>query len=172
MEEQVNYLGATIFWLYIVAALTFTSIIVKTLHDHQPPKSTERNGPRTHTCIVLFAILAAISFTTLSYNMLNVLIQSYTSWSRERNLSLADTSLSLIWQWSITSTPFQDFGNAILQNSARYLWVEASLLATLCVCLHVGIEGIYSLPTTRQGIYVEREQDNATRSHGSGLSRR
>lgn len=135
MDEQLNYLGAAIFWLYILAALLFTSIILKTLYDTEPAKHAERNH------VVLFGALSACSFATLSYNMLNVLISSYTLWAHERSLSIADTSIGSIWQWSITSTLFHDFGNAIVQSSARYLWTEASLLATLCVCLFTGIEG-------------------------------
>lgn len=139
MDEQLNHVGAIVFWLYILAALAFTSIVLKTLYDHGPTRATGRNGRRNE--ILLFSILAGTSFITLSYNMLNVLVHSYTIWSHERNLSLADISLPLIWQWSITSTLFQDFGNAILQNSARYLWVEPSLIVTLCVCLYTAIEG-------------------------------
>lgn len=140
MDAQLNYLGAATFWLYIVAALAFTGIILKTLYDTKP--ETKSDSHRYEREVILFSSLAAVSFATLSYNMLNVLINSYTLWARERNLSLADTSLETIWHWSITSTLFQDFGNAIVWSSARYLWVEASLLATLCVCLYVGIEGI------------------------------
>lgn len=142
MGEDLNYIRATIFWLYILAALVFTSIVLKTLYNQQPAKSTRNDGQRQH--ILRSSILVAISFTTLSYNMLNVLIQSYTFWAHERNLSLADTTIPLIWHWSITSTPFQDFGNAILKTSARYLWTEPSLLATLSVCLHTAIEGTSS----------------------------
>lgn len=144
MEGQLNYVGAIVFWLYILAALAFTSIVLKTLYDHEPSKASGRNDRGKE--ILLFSILAAISFITLSYNMLNVLVHSYTFWAHERNLNLADISLPLIWQWSITSTPFQDFGNAILQNSARYLWVEPSLIVTLCVCLYTAIEGTTPFP--------------------------
>lgn len=144
MEDQLNYLGATIFWLYILAALAFTAIILKTLHDMRGSKNSQRTSNERQ--VNLFGTLAAISFAVLSYNMLDVLIQSYTLWARNHNLSLDDTSLNSIWRWSITSTLFQDFGNAIVHNSARYLWVEASLLATLCTCLHIGIEG--TLPSS------------------------
>lgn len=139
IEEQHNLFGGLIFWSYIIAALAFTSIVLKTLHDIQPAKI--RTGNEKKDNVALFSGLAAVSFTTLSYNMLNVLFDSYTVWAHHRSLSLADTSATSIWRWSITSTLFQDFGNAIVQSSGRYLWVEASLLATLCVCLHVGIEG-------------------------------
>ena len=143
MDDQTNYLGATIFWLYILAALTFTAIILfRLLPNIEPSRHIPKDvaGQNTRR-IWLFTSLAGLSFAILSWNMMNVLIQSFTLWARVRNLSLADASLSLIWEWSVTSTLFRDFGNAIVQSSARYLWVEADLLATLCVCLFIGIEG-------------------------------
>lgn len=148
MQEQLNYFGATVFWLYILAALFFTGIILNTLYNLQPaPKSP---GHGSINSLWLFSALAALSFATLSFNMINVLINSYTLWSRERSLSLADTTLESIWHWSIKSTLFKDFGNAIVHDMARYLWVEASLLATLAVCLFVSIEGTHAFHTRRR----------------------
>lgn len=145
MDEQLNPLGAAIFWLYILAALVFTTTILKTLHDMHPGRQALDPSRTKH--VTWFSIVAAISFTALSVNMLGVLLQSYTLWARERGLALADTSLDSIWRWSITSTLFEDFGNAIVATSARYLWVEASLIATVYVCLYVGIEGTPSRPS-------------------------
>lgn len=140
MDEELNHLGAAIFWLYILAALAFTSIILKTLYDMHPGRQTLDASRKRH--VTWFSILAAVSFAALSTNMLSVLIRSYTLWARERGLSPADASVESIWHWSITSTLFEDFGNAIVASSARYLWVEASLMITLYVCLYVGIEGM------------------------------
>jgi hypothetical protein len=72
--------------------------------------------------------------------MLNVLIQTYQSWSAKHRIS-ATLDSNQIWTWSITSTLFQDFGEAIVASPARYLWVQTALLATLSVCLFMGIEG-------------------------------
>ena len=138
MDEQLNLLGATIFWLYILFALILTATIIETILEISPSNQGQHERRKQTR---LFAALALISFTTLSYNMLNVLIQSYTLWARQHGLTVADTSIRSIWTWSITSTLFQDFGEAIVQNSARYLWAQTNFLATLCVCLFMGIEG-------------------------------
>jgi len=75
----VNYLGATIFWLYILAALGFTSLIVHTLASQRPAHDGAQVERRQLTR--RFSALAVKSSSTLSFNMLSVLTQSYTQWS-------------------------------------------------------------------------------------------
>ena len=138
MNETTNYLGATIFWLYNVFALVFTGLTLRTLYRlTQTHKTKTRNtGP-----IWLFSGLALVSFATLSTNMLNVLIQSFNSWSVGRDpIQLANLP-SAIWQWSVTSSLFRDFGEAIVGDSARFFWVQSALLATLSVFNYMGTEG-------------------------------
>lgn len=145
MEEDLplNHLGATIFWLYILAALFFSIIVLHTLtnlpstHVIPTQKKQKRNT-------LIFSILAALSFATLSVNMLNVLIQSFASWSAARQNPLPTNPvawLEAIWHWSVTSTLFQDFAQAIVLDRERYTWASAGLLATFLVCLHVGVDG-------------------------------
>jgi hypothetical protein len=138
MNETTNYLGATIFWIYNVFALVFTGITLRTLYRLQ-----QNYKPKTHNTglIWLFSGLALVSFATLSTNMLNVLIQSFNSWSVGRDhIQLANLP-SAIWQWSITSSLFRDFGEAIVGDSARFFWVQSALLATLSVFNYMGTEG-------------------------------
>lgn len=138
MDETPNYLGAAIFWLYNVFALIFTGITVRTLHQLQQTHKTKR---RNVGATWLFCGLALISFATLSTNMLNVLIQSFNIWSVGRDpIQLANLPLA-IWQWSITSSLFRDFGEAIVGDSARFFWVQSALLATLSVFNYMGTEG-------------------------------
>jgi hypothetical protein len=137
-DDTYNYFGATVFWLYIAAALYFSTIIIITIIRVGPSKGG--NGSRRKQDTLIFSILAAISFATLSTNMLNVLIQSYQSWSADHKVSATWNPIQ-VWTWSITSTLFQDFGEAIVASPARYLWVQTALLATLSVCLFMGIEG-------------------------------
>jgi hypothetical protein len=138
MDETKNYLGATIFWLYNVFALVFTGITLRTLYRLQQTYGAKR---RNAGSIWLFSGLALVSFATLSTNMLNVLIQSFNTWSTDRSPEeLANLPLS-IWQWSITSSLFRDFGDAIVGDSARFFWVQSALLATLSIFYYMGSEG-------------------------------
>ncbi|KAF2725470.1 hypothetical protein K431DRAFT_342915 [Polychaeton citri CBS 116435] len=146
-ESPKNYLGATIFWLYIIAALAFTAVTLQTLyrlktsyhHHHHAPKA------QYNAAIRAFSILAGISFTSLSFNMMHVLVQSFMKWCR--NYDCLDTSvpsqgwLQTIWEWSVQSMQFQDFGEAIVANPARQLWTIAALANTLGVCIFIGFNG-------------------------------
>ncbi|KAK3065820.1 hypothetical protein LTR53_018001, partial [Teratosphaeriaceae sp. CCFEE 6253] len=126
-----NYFGAAIFWAYNLAALALTSIVIHTLVNIQPPQHETHGTSRRYSRV--FSGLAVLSFTTLSFSMLSVLIQSYTQWSRRvLGADGEDQSgiASRIWLWSITSTLFRDFGEAIVANQARYLWVLSALFAT------------------------------------------
>ncbi|KAK0893671.1 hypothetical protein LTS16_022485 [Friedmanniomyces endolithicus] len=138
----VNYLGAITFWLYILAALGLTILAIYTLASQRPPHDGAQVERRKLT--LRFSALAVISFCTLSVNMLRVLIQSYTQWSK-RLPSAYDRAhhglLTRIWTWSITSTLFRDFGEAIVADQARYIWVLTALLATFSVCSYMGVEG-------------------------------
>lgn len=138
MDETTNYLGAAIFWLYNVFALVFTGTTLRTLYRLQRTKKAKKQNTGA---IWLFSGLALISFATLSTNMLNVLIQSFNDWSVGRDsIQLANLPLA-IWQWSITSSLFRDFGEAIVGDSARFFWVQSALLATLSVFNYMGTEG-------------------------------
>lgn len=137
MEQNVNLIGATVFWLYILAALTFTALVLQTISHLPTPKPDRRNSLR------VFSGLALVSFATLSYSMLHVLILSYNEWTTRQTLDPFAKTLSLgkIWKWSITSTLFQDFGDAIVENDVRFFWVQSALLATFSVCIHMAMEG-------------------------------
>lgn len=139
MDNEANYLGAAVFWLYIVAALFFTGQVIYTIVKLQPTKDTSREPTRKHVWI--FGTLATFSFTTLSINMLNVLIQSFNSWSQGYQSLRPTDLLPSIWTWSVESTLFQDFAGALVENRARYLWSECALLMTFDVCLYMGSEG-------------------------------
>lgn len=137
--DKTNYLGAAIFWLYIVAALFFTALIIYTLLEIQPTKDASQQQKRKHA--ITFSLLAACSFTTLSFNMLNVLIQSFTTWLENDHIQSSTDLASKVWHWSLTSTLFVDFGEAVVENNARCLWSGAALLVTFAVCLYTGSEG-------------------------------
>lgn len=138
MDQPINYLGAAIFWLYNVLALVFTGTTLRALYSlYKSNRSKKTNAGN----IVLFFGLAMLSFATLSNNMLEVLIQSFKEWSTGRDpAQLQDLPLA-IWNWSIMSTLFQDFGEAIVADSGRFLWAQSALLATLSMFFFMGSEG-------------------------------
>ena len=136
----VNYLGAAIFWLYIVAALFFTGLVIYTIVTL--PGTTNTNTEEHSRNVYTLSILACISFVTLSHNMLDVLITSFLIW-HHRYSDPGTISLGDIWKWSIESTLFQDFAEALVATTARRYWTHAALIATMSVCLFMGAEGFF-----------------------------
>ncbi|THZ23124.1 hypothetical protein D6C89_05694 [Aureobasidium pullulans] len=140
LDAPTNYPGALIFWAYIVAALGFTGIVLNTIRQ-----SHQQNNGRSKIPLALI-ILTGSSFSTLSYHMLNVLILSYKQWSTNHSIPLGAligsnrTPLHL-WQWSTTSSLFQDFGEAIVATKPRYLLSSSGLWSTVAVAIYMGIEG-------------------------------
>ncbi|KAI6869093.1 hypothetical protein KC323_g2833 [Hortaea werneckii] len=153
-DLPTNYLGAAIFWSYILAALAFTGIAIHTILEIKPlPPTRPRNNDdaKLHArSLRLFTLLATLSFTLLSANMLHVLIHSFQHWHstlplphthHETQQSALTVWLSLIWHWSTTSSLFQDFAHAILATPARRIWTFSELGMAMCVCLYMGQEG-------------------------------
>ncbi|KAF2169023.1 hypothetical protein M409DRAFT_21034 [Zasmidium cellare ATCC 36951] len=133
MAEPHNVFGAIIFWLYIVFALVFIFLAIESI------LRLPNRVPRKH--VATFTVLAFISFSNLSFNMLNVLIDSYSTWS-ECKLPPARLSLPSLWQWSVTSTLFRNFGEAIVQDEARFLWTQSALMATMSVSFFMSTQGL------------------------------
>ncbi|KAG8623251.1 hypothetical protein KVT40_008227 [Elsinoe batatas] len=143
-----SVLGASVFWSYIVAALAFTAICINVIRTITPPPNPSSSRAR-----LLFTILAVFSFCTLSYHMLNVLILSYRTWSQSRSVPLPACFIgpgcligngrqSLhMWEWSKTSTLFQDFGIALTLGSDRWVWANASLAMTFTRVAFMCIRG-------------------------------
>ena len=139
MDEKLNYVGAMIFWLYILAALFFTAVVVYTLLEIPPIDDSDK--PRSEKAVKVFGVLASISFTTLSVNMLLVLLQSFAAWFDQQSFEVYNNIMWPIWRWSLESTLFRDFGEAIVENDTRYVWAQLALHFTLFVCLEMGVEG-------------------------------
>jgi len=161
-EVPTNFVGAGIFWLYIVAALYFTGKILQNLATQTSTSDIKRRretNDESSTAIdhssakiinslisngsIVFVILALLSFSTLSFNMLQVLIQSFHAWSRVHPNASNSQIIERIWTWSITSTLFQDFALALYQSRSSALWSLAALTNTLGVCVYMGVKGEY-----------------------------
>lgn len=152
IDAPTNYLGALLFWLYIILALTFTFVAISTLLSLNKT-STSKN----YSLVYLFSFYAVSSFCTLSVTMLSVLIKSYTDWTVTHHLPLPSSLLGhngllsfhgqrqqvWIWQWSITSSLFRDFAEAILEGQGRVLWMNAGLVSTLYTTVWMGVQGAY-----------------------------
>lgn len=141
-----NYTGALLFWSYILFALLFTTLILLNIHSlsHSQPL------PKNKKATIYLSILAILSFATLSYNMLHVLFQSYASWTTIHSTPYSMTLPELIgpnriplhlWQWSTTTSLFQDFAEAIVASPARRAWTVASLQTTLLTSVYMATEG-------------------------------
>jgi len=140
MAEPTNYLGAAIFWLYIVCALVFTGKILQTLSSLST--TTYKTKKTGHTKqIWLFSVLALLSFATLSTTMLNVLIQSFNQKTFLQQSPSLENLPQAIWHWSTTSSLFTDFAEGLVQDSARFFWAQTALLATLSTVIYMGTEG-------------------------------
>jgi hypothetical protein len=141
MAEPTNYLGAAIFWLYIVFALVFTGKTLQTLYTLYTTTYKTKESKHTKQ-IWLFSVLALLSFATLSTTMLNVLIQSFNQKTPLLQQSPSWEDLpQAIWHWSTTSSLFTDFAEGLVQDSARFFWAQTALLATLSTVIYMGTEG-------------------------------
>ncbi|CAD0092628.1 unnamed protein product [Aureobasidium mustum] len=139
INADTNLSGALIFWAYIVGALACTGIVLNTIRQSYLSNGRPKIPP-------VLATLALSSFATLSYHMLNVLILSYQQWTARHSIPLgaligANRTPIHLWQWSITSSLFQDFGEAIVATKSRYLLSSSGLWSTLAVAVYMGIEG-------------------------------
>lgn len=139
MAEETNYASATVFWLYNLAALVFTFVVVYTIVDLA--RRSDRASSLSDRHVRLFSTLAAVSFITLSANMLNVLVQSFLAWTETPYYRASDNLLVSIGRWSVTTTHFLDFGKAIVQDRPRYFWSMNEIVATFAVCIYMGSEG-------------------------------
>jgi hypothetical protein len=148
LDTPTDYAGASIFWAYILAALSLTILILHTIIQ-----THKKNGSNPNIPLPLI-LLATSSFATLSYHMLHVLILSYRQWATLHNMPLPNAGVDLagallghsqtplyLWQWSLTSCLFRDFGMAIVETKARYLLSSAGLWSTVAVAIYMGIEG-------------------------------
>ncbi|KAF2156813.1 hypothetical protein K461DRAFT_289188 [Myriangium duriaei CBS 260.36] len=152
-DAQNNLFGSAVFWSYIVAALVSTGIALISIlqqSKHAP------SDPALKQSRFVFAILALVSFSCHSYNMLNVLISSYAQWTADRHLPLPSCLLGdgcllgqgrqplHLWEWSATSTLFKDFGDALVVNQARWAWSLASLGVTFINVAYICFAGFHA----------------------------
>lgn len=145
VQEPGNVIGAIIFFSYIVAALTISVIIVHDLLWLRKARSrTSQHAQhgarrlRLQSCV----LMTLLSFSTLSFHMLGFLIDSYSRWSLQTGTALPSAILGdgsllglygtraelQIWRWATSSTLFQDFAEAIIEDPKSQFWTQKVLL--------------------------------------------
>jgi hypothetical protein len=151
-QSQDNVLGAVIFFSHILAALSLTGLISSDLvKAFKAFSNLKANTSQRHGLVLVFTAFAAISFSSLSYHILNILISSYVDWAKNTNISLSpsffgalgDDSFSLlnIWAWARSSTPFQDFAEVVCNDAVRFWWTQQALLLSIGWNTFMVIEG-------------------------------
>jgi len=147
--------GAIIFTAYVIAALLGTIFLTASLLNVYSSKRDRLKTSPTH--LQLYAALSVLSFSTLSYHMLNYLIFSYQEWALFRDLEVPTQLLGksgvlsppdqraqlYIWTWLKSSTLFLDFAHELCESSANYWWTEQALLATMARSVFMSIEGSF-----------------------------
>ena len=149
LEE--NTIGALLFYGYILSALFLTGLICRdlageyfaTCKDRQvQPRPQKRIAlPRTEKQIQIstLAALSFLSFSVLSYHMLNFLIHSYQTWtilSPQRALSATS-----VRTWSTQSRLFREFGEVICNDPRRFWWTRLALTYSLGWNVYMTTEG-------------------------------
>lgn len=135
-----DYAAASIFWIYILGALYFSFVALHTIARlPQIGKARSRKQKRELSTLT---ICAGISFTVLSVNMLNILIQSFITW----NAAAAAWSnnaqwIHNVWTWSLQTKPFVQFIVDISADRLASTWSLAALLATFVLHMYISIEG-------------------------------
>jgi hypothetical protein len=151
-EGQDNVLGAVLFFSYILAALGLTGLISSDLlKAYNTVLNSKANPSQRINLVLVFAAFAAISFSSLSYHLLNVLISSYVEWAKTASIpltpsffgGLGDNSVSLpnIWTWARSSALFQDFAEVICNDAVRFWWTQQVLLLSIGWNTFMAIEG-------------------------------
>lgn len=156
-----NYIGTTLFLSYIVAALLLTSTISYSLYSQytiitfsKDPSSRVRNSRQDvkgrldaarAQQIIIFAILALISFTSISYHMLGFLITSFLDWnngSTTRNV-LSVLSSDAVRRWMLETSLFNDFALELVGDAESVLWTQLAIVATWLWNLWIAGKGTF-----------------------------
>lgn len=150
--SEGSVLGAMLFWGYIAAAVYLIWDITRTIRALKKISGMFKYGYSPFYAWV-FALQLVLSFASVSWNMLNVLAQSYQGWAKNAGVSAPQRLIGAqsllgpertelyLWSWSVQSTLFRDFALEITADPARWTWSQSSLGITCVVAYWMGIEG-------------------------------
>lgn len=159
-EFPSNFAGTVIFISYVVAALCLTAFLAYDLSSAYLSLTSSHLSRRTgrstiSSHVYTFLTLAILSFSVLSYHMLNFLILSYGSWAGNRNIPVPYSPFGPqglvgynrtrihVWQWLTGSTLFLDFAKEICATWSRYWWTSQALWATTGVYCFMAFHGTW-----------------------------
>ncbi|KAI9708496.1 MAG: hypothetical protein M1820_003957 [Bogoriella megaspora] len=139
-----NYVGTFLFISYIVSALELTSLLTGQLfmiYEKWTSKQPQSLHPSPQH-ILLFASLAVLSFSLLSYNMLAVLFTSYINWCDRTGVKagfafseISSDLMPKLWAWTTGSTLFEDFARDLVADGREgWFWTGSALAFTLGIC--------------------------------------
>src|SRR5256885_6238226 len=154
-QHPDNVSGTIIFFAYVAAALGLTGLILSELfHAYAAFSKSRANTTLRSNLVLTFASFATISFSTVSYHMLNVLIYSYTAWAESAEVPVPQTFLGAlnglttgqlsilnIWTWAKSSTVFKDFAEVVCNDPVRFWWTQQALLLSIGWNTYMAIEG-------------------------------
>lgn len=161
--ESTNVIGALIFFSYIVAALLLSTLIVGDLwwlnyvRNYMREKGSKHVTKLSWINFGISVALSVLSFSVLSYHMLNFLILSYSNWCDARGISVPEAILGArsvvgiggsrtplhVWRWATSSTLFQDFAEVICGDPESWLWTQTALLYSYAWNTYMAIEGTF-----------------------------
>lgn len=135
-----NYIGTTVFLLYIIVALYTTIVITLSIYGQyttlpdtyanpgNPGLNAAKNARKRH--IKIYAFLASISFAMLSYNMLMFLVTHYLSWSGDPSRSVGNVTIPALRSWMLDSSLFQEFAQDLVKNAPSAVWTQSAIVGT------------------------------------------
>ena len=137
-----NHIGTFIFLSYIILALSTTLSIISSLYiqyttliTHAPVQNEKvRTSARR---IKIFALLAYVSFTMLSYHMLFYLITHYYA-------STDTISATGLKDWMLDSTLFRDFALELVSARGNAVVTHVAILETWFWGVWMGRKGALS----------------------------
>jgi hypothetical protein len=127
--DSENTYGALLFLSYIVAALVFS--LRATLRIYRQSKEQRSANPSRQR---IFIVLAVLSFSVLSWNMLSFLILSWTDYTSRHKLHPSTLKLHL-WDWIYHSALFEDFAHALVSPNEAWWWTQLALLVSYVILL-------------------------------------
>lgn len=141
-SPPTNYIGTTVFLSYIVAALYLTFSIVRRLSEQWPVRRSSI-GTDTPGLLGSRMLFAALTFATLSYNMLSFLINSYVSWRAGRVFDVDWVFYLSFDKWMLQSSLFDDFAHQLIGTGQDWtaIWTILSLLWTGAVNVWMALAG-------------------------------
>ena len=158
-----NISGAIIFVAYVISALfltVFISYSLISLYRKNIHANDSKRGKELYSRLQIFLALSVLSFSTLSYHMLNYLLVSFQQWTETNKFALVFQTLGswnllfnsherakrFIWQWLTSSTLFRDFAETICGTSTRFWWTQQALLVTMGWSVYMSFEGMTFVP--------------------------